>query len=81
MKKEIETLSKEELIDLVRSLFEKIETTSKFNKIELADFVVESNSENLSKCKSIMDSLVKKHFKFSTLRKEKINMERQGYLG
>lgn len=82
MEKELDNLSKEELIHLIQSLIGEREV--KFiphNKISVCDVEVESNVEPLDRCKKIADDLIKTNQEFITLRKNKLIAERLGYFG
>ena len=54
---------------------EKEEKAEQHNRISVADFVVESSTESLDKLEQTMDSLIKKHKKFVTLRRTKKRFE------
>ena len=48
----------------------------KLNRISVADFEVESSTESMDKLEQTMDSLIKKHEGFVTLRRAKHRIDR-----
>jgi hypothetical protein len=82
MEKDLNDLSKIELINLINSLVgEKEIKFVPHNKVSVCDVEVESNVEPLDKIKKIADDLIKTNQEFITLRKNKLNAERWGYFG
>lgn len=82
MEKELNKLSKEKLISLVKTMIADEELNFvPHNKVSVCDVEVESNVESLEGCKNIADDLINKNHEFITLRKNKINAERFGYFG
>lgn len=82
MEKELNQLSKEELIKVVQSLMG--ENNLKFipnNKVSVCDVEVESNTETLDHCKKVVNDLIKTNQEFISLRKNKLIAERLGYFG
>lgn len=65
-------LSKQELIDVIIAQHNPITHN---NRIQVSDFIVESTTEPLNKCKEVMDSLINKHRGFVTLRKTKAKVD------
>lgn len=81
MSKDINKMSKEELISVVNTLL--IERNSKqqpMNKIVVCDVEVESNIDSLDKCKLIINDLIKTNDEFITARKNKIIKDGWGYI-
>lgn len=59
---DLNQLSKEQLINIILS------QSQNHNKICVADFEVTSTTEDLDKCKDILDSLIKDHGSFIASR-------------
>lgn len=82
--KDLKKMNKEQLIELLnKTELEKdaIIQSNSFNEITLGDVSVKSTEASLKKCKGILNAVIKKHEKFLTARKKKLNAEEQGYLG
>ena len=80
MEKDINKLSRKELIQLVKELFEK-ENNLAYNKIVCADFEVETHNESLHTCREVMKDLIKTHTPFVNGRREKMVKEKFGMIG
>jgi hypothetical protein len=70
--KDLNSLSKSELIDL---LIEEHNKKTYHNKIEVADFSVESTGESLKVCHRTMNKLIGEHKDFVTLRRIKSQVD------
>ena len=82
MNKDIDKMSKNELIDLVSNLLNEREfRLNPINKVSVCDVEVESNVESLDNCKSAVNDLIKKNKNFITLRKNKVKADELGYVG
>lgn len=81
MKKDINKMSREELIDLASNLINGEFRLNNFNKVSVCDIEVEGNVESLNTCKHAVNDLIKKNKDFITLRKSKLKADDLGYLG
>lgn len=68
--KDLNNLSKEELIKIISQQ----KTKRHHNKIEVADFSVET-TEELKLCEETINRLISKHSNFAKFRREKSNLE------
>lgn len=82
MEKNLENMEKKELIAIIDKLIaDRQSNIIHHNRIEVADFIVESNDETLENCKRTIDNLIKQHGNFFIKRKQKAMLERQGMFG
>ena len=82
MNKDINRLSRKELIELASNLLNEREfRLNHINKVSVCDVEVESNVESLESCKSAVNDLIKKNKNFITLRKNKVKADELGYFG
>ena len=81
MEKQLDKLTKEELIGLLKDLKNSNGNSKILNKLEVGDFLIETHSESLDKCKQIMDDLIKKHYKFAVERRSKLMKQKLGMIG
>jgi hypothetical protein len=82
MQKELRDLSREELLRVIEKLIiERDNPKQILNKISIADIEIESNVEDLNTCKNIANELIIKNQEFLVLRKNKMIMEKLGYIG
>lgn len=82
MKKEIDNMSRIELIELVNHLLNEREfRLNPINKVSVCDVEVESNVESLDRCKRVVNDLIKQNNEFITLRKNKVKADTLGYFG
>ncbi len=82
MNKDIDKMSRKELIDLASNLLNEQEfRLNHINKVSVCDVEVESNVESLERCKSAVNDLIKKNKNFITLRKNKVKADELGYFG
>lgn len=82
MNKDINSMSRKELIDLASNLLNEHEfRLNPINKVSVCDVEVESNVESLDRCKSAVNDLIKQNKKFITLRNNKIKADGLGYFG
>jgi len=82
MMKDINSMDREELIELVNNLItERAFRLGAINKVSVCDVEVESNVESLDKCKLIVNDLINTNQKFITLRRDKLKLDSLGYFG
>jgi len=82
MKKDINSMSRKELIELVSELLgERGFKPSAMNRVNVCDVEVESNVESLDKCKRVVNNLIKTHKDFITFRNVKVRANEMGYFG
>lgn len=82
MNKDINKMSRKELIDLSTNLLNEREfRLNPINKVSVCDVEVESNVESLDRCKGVVNDLIKKNKTFITLRKNKVKADELGYFG
>jgi acetolactate synthase regulatory subunit len=82
MVKDVNNMSREELIELVRRIINEREFgCSNINKVSVCDVEVISNIESLDNCKQAVNDLIKHNEKFITLRQNKIKADNLGYFG
>ena len=82
MHRDINKMSRKELIDLASELLNEREfRLSRINKVSVCDVAVVSNVESLDRCKSAVNDLIKQNKKFITLRKNKMKADSLGYFG
>ena len=82
MSKEINNMSREELIRLINSMNVEWEIIiNPINKVSVCDVEVTSNIESLDDCKRAVNELIKTNSKFITLRNNKIKADSLGYFG
>ena len=82
MSKEINNMSREELIRLIDSMnVEREIIINPINKVSVCDVEVASNIESLDNCKRAVNELIKTNNKFITLRTNKIKADSLGYFG
>jgi len=82
MKKDIEGMSREELVKLISSMINEREFgISPINKVSVCDVEVASSVESLERCKKAVNDLIKTNKKFITLRHNKIKADNLGYFG
>jgi hypothetical protein len=82
MNKDINGLSRKELLELASNLLNEREfRLNHINKVSVCDVEVESNVESLESCKSAVNDLIKKNKNFITLRKNKVKADELGYFG
>lgn len=75
-------MSREELIDLASNLInERSLRLNPINKVSVCDVEVESSIESLSKCKKIVNDLIRKNKNFITLRNNRVKADHLGYFG
>ena len=82
MKKDIEGMSREELVKLISSMINEREFgINPINKVSVCDVEVASSIESLEGCKKAVNDLIKTNKKFITLRQNKIKADSLGYFG
>jgi len=82
MKKDIDGMSREELIKLISNMINEREFgISPINKVSVCDVEVASSIESLDKCKKAVNDLIKTNKKFITLRQNKNIANNFGYFG
>ena len=82
MKKDIDGMSREELIRLISNMINEREFgISPINKVSVCDVEVASSIESLNRCKKAVNDLIKTNKKFITLRQNKIKADSLGYFG
>ena len=82
MNKEINTMTREELIKLINDMINDREfKISPINKVSVCDVEVLSSIESLDRCEKAVNDLIKMNNKFITLRQNKINADNLGYFG
>lgn len=82
MSKEINNMSREELIRLISSMnVEREIIINPINKVSVCDVEVAINIESLDNCKRAVNELIKTNSKFITLRNNKIKADSLGYFG
>ena len=82
MRKDIERMSREELVELISSMINEREFgINPINKVSVCDVEVVSSVENLDRCKKVVNDLIKTNKKFITLRQNKIKADNLGYFG
>jgi len=82
MSKEINTMSREELIRLINNIMSEREFgINPINKVSVCDVEVASSMESLDRCKKVVNELIKTNNKFITLRQNKIKADNLGYFG
>lgn len=82
MKKDIDRMSREELVKLISSMINEREfRLNPINKVSVCDVEVESNVESLDRCKVVVNDLIKQNKKFITLRNNKVKADSLGYFG
>jgi len=81
-KKQIERMSKEQLIELLeQTAIERDLMRQSINEINVGDILVRSSIESLDKCKEVINTLIKQHQDFLVLRRKKISMDTMGMVG
>jgi hypothetical protein len=78
MIKELDNMSREELIRIINTMNSEREI---INKVSVCDVEVTSNVESLDNCKRAVNELIKINSKFITLRTNKIKADSWGYFG
>ena len=82
MKKNINSMSREELIKLISNMINEREFgINPINKVRVCDVEVASSIESLDSCKKVVNELIKTNKKFITLRQNKIKADNFGYFG
>lgn len=82
MKRDINSMSRKELIELASELLGEREFKhSVMNRVNVCDVEVESNVESLDKCKRVVNDLIRTHKDFITFRNVKVRANEMGYFG
>ena len=82
MIKEIDNMSREELIELINSMINEREVRlNPINRVSVCDVEVTSSRESLDRCKKAVNDLIKINNRFITLRQNKIKVDNLGYFG
>ena len=82
MKKDINTMNREKLVELISSMINEREfAINPINKVSVCDVEVTSSVESLEGCKKVVNDLIKTNKKFITLRQNKIKADNLGYFG
>ena len=82
MNKDINVMSREELIILINNMINEREfVINPINKVSVCDVEVASSKESLDRCKSVVNDLIRVNEKFITSRQNKIKADNLGYFG